>query len=167
MSANGAIVAYAIWKLQERGRMFVSPGDPVYEGMIIGIHSRDNDLVVNPIKTKQLTNIRASGKDEAVIDTNTQFAPNFRAFDIGRTYAEANIPAIGLKVRRSDKVGDRIFVEGNDAAGLGAGLLVLAGGGGPLRGGTVRYISVHRAAGDDCAGASGPFGRSAARLDPP
>jgi GTP-binding protein len=63
---DGAAVAYALWKLQERGRMFVSPGDPVYEGMIIGIHSRDNDLVVNPIRTKQLTNIRASGKDEAI-----------------------------------------------------------------------------------------------------
>ncbi|HEY9531494.1 MAG TPA: translational GTPase TypA [Burkholderiales bacterium] len=66
---DGAAVAYALWKLQERGRMFVSPGDPVYEGMIIGIHSRDNDLVVNPIKTKQLTNIRASGKDEAILLT--------------------------------------------------------------------------------------------------
>src|SRR3989449_6335560 len=63
---DGVAVAYALWKLQERGRMFVSPGDPVYEGMIIGIHARDNDLVVNPIKTKQLTNIRASGKDEAI-----------------------------------------------------------------------------------------------------
>ena len=63
---EGAAVAYALWKLQERGRMFVSPGDPVYEGMIVGIHSRDNDLVVNPIRTKQLTNIRASGKDEAI-----------------------------------------------------------------------------------------------------
>jgi GTP-binding protein len=63
---DGEAVAYALWKLQERGRMFVSPGEPVYEGMIIGIHSRDNDLVVNPIKTKQLTNIRASGKDEAI-----------------------------------------------------------------------------------------------------
>jgi GTP-binding protein len=63
---DGNAVAYALWKLQERGRMFVSPGEPVYEGMIIGIHSRDNDLVVNPIKTKQLTNIRASGKDEAI-----------------------------------------------------------------------------------------------------
>jgi GTP-binding protein len=66
---DGAAVAYALWKLQERGRMFVSPGDPVYEGMIIGIHSRDNDLVVNPIRTKQLTNIRASGKDEAIVLT--------------------------------------------------------------------------------------------------
>ncbi|MET0217359.1 MAG: translational GTPase TypA [Burkholderiales bacterium] len=62
----GDAVAYALWKLQDRGRMFVSPGEPLYEGMIIGMHSRDNDLVVNPIKGKQLTNIRASGTDEAV-----------------------------------------------------------------------------------------------------
>ena len=62
----GAAVAYALWKLQDRGRMFASPGDPLYEGMVIGIHSRDNDLVVNPIKGKQLTNVRASGTDEAV-----------------------------------------------------------------------------------------------------
>ncbi len=63
---HGEAVAYALWKLQERGRMFVSPGDKLYEGMVIGIHSRDNDLVVNPIKGKQLTNFRASGTDEAV-----------------------------------------------------------------------------------------------------
>ena len=63
---DGTAVAYALWKLQERGRMFVSPQDPVYEGMIIGIHSRDNDLVVNPIKEKKLTNVRASGKDEHI-----------------------------------------------------------------------------------------------------
>lgn len=63
---GGAAVAYALWKLQDRGRMFVKPGDALYEGMIIGIHSRENDLVVNPIKGKQLTNVRASGTDEAV-----------------------------------------------------------------------------------------------------
>ena len=63
---NGMAVAYALWKLQDRGRMFASHGDPLYEGMIIGIHSRDNDLVVNPIKGKQLTNVRSSGTDEAV-----------------------------------------------------------------------------------------------------
>jgi GTP-binding protein len=68
-AADGEAVAYALWKLQERGRMFVSPGERVYEGMVIGIHSRDNDLVVNPIKTKQLTNIRAAGKDEAILLT--------------------------------------------------------------------------------------------------
>jgi GTP-binding protein len=66
---QGEAVAYALWKLQERGRMFVSPGDKVYEGMVIGVHSRENDLVVNPIKTKQLTNIRAAGKDEAILLT--------------------------------------------------------------------------------------------------
>ncbi len=63
---DGAAVAYALWKLQDRGRMFVSPGDALYEGMIIGIHSRDNDLVVNPIKEKKLTNIRTSSKDEHI-----------------------------------------------------------------------------------------------------
>ncbi|QID18037.1 translational GTPase TypA [Nitrogeniibacter mangrovi] len=63
---DGAAVAYALWNLQDRGRMFVSPGEALYEGMIIGIHTRDNDLVVNPIKGKQLTNVRASGTDEAV-----------------------------------------------------------------------------------------------------
>jgi GTP-binding protein len=63
---NGEAVAYALWKLEDRGRMFVTPGDKLYEGMVIGIHSRDNDLVVNPIKGKQLTNVRASGTDEAV-----------------------------------------------------------------------------------------------------
>ncbi|MCD6735070.1 MAG: translational GTPase TypA [Burkholderiaceae bacterium] len=64
---DGEAVAYALWKLQERGRMFVSPGDPLYEGMIIGIHSRDNDLVVNPVREKKLTNVRASGKDEHIV----------------------------------------------------------------------------------------------------
>lgn len=63
---HGEAVAYALWNLEDRGRMFVSPGDKLYEGMIIGIHSRDNDLVVNPIKGKKLTNVRASGTDEAV-----------------------------------------------------------------------------------------------------
>ncbi|MDO5056034.1 MAG: translational GTPase TypA [Lautropia sp.] len=63
---DGGAVAYALWKLQDRGRMFVKPNDALYEGMIIGIHTRDNDLVVNPIREKKLTNVRASGKDEAI-----------------------------------------------------------------------------------------------------
>jgi GTP-binding protein len=66
---NGEAVAYALFNLQERGRLFVGPGEKLYEGMIIGIHSRDNDLVVNPIKTKKLTNIRAAGKDDAILLT--------------------------------------------------------------------------------------------------
>ncbi len=68
-SEPGAAVAYSLFSLQERSRLFVSHGEAVYEGMIIGIHSRENDLVVNPIKTKKLTNIRAAGKDDALILT--------------------------------------------------------------------------------------------------
>ncbi|MCG3188363.1 MAG: GTP-binding protein TypA/BipA [Burkholderiaceae bacterium] len=63
---DGEIVTYALGKLDDRGRMFVKAGDPVYEGMIVGIHSRDNDLVVNAVRTKQLTNFRVSGKEDAI-----------------------------------------------------------------------------------------------------
>ncbi|MEW6611674.1 MAG: translational GTPase TypA [Pseudomonadota bacterium] len=66
---QGEAVGFALFNLQERGRLFVSPGEKVYEGMIIGIHSRDNDLVVNPLKEKKLTNMRASGSDENIILT--------------------------------------------------------------------------------------------------
>jgi GTP-binding protein len=66
-NGNGMSVAYALFNLQERGRMFIGPGEDMYEGMIIGIHTRDNDLVVNAMKGKQLTNMRASGSDENVI----------------------------------------------------------------------------------------------------
>src|SRR6185369_18034714 len=66
---DGEAVAYALWNLEDRGRMFVVPNDKLYEGMIIGIHTRDNDLVVNPIKGKKLTNVRAAGKDENVLLT--------------------------------------------------------------------------------------------------
>ncbi len=71
MIANGAgkALGYALFNLQERGRLFIGPGTEVYEGMIIGIHSRDNDLVVNPLKAKQLTNIRAAGSDENILLT--------------------------------------------------------------------------------------------------
>ena len=65
-NSNGPAVAYALFNLEDRGKMFITPGTDVYQGMIIGEHSRDNDLDVNPIKGKQLTNIRAAGKDEAI-----------------------------------------------------------------------------------------------------
>ena len=83
---QGEAVAYALFNLQERGRLFVSPGEKLYEGMIIGIHNRDNDLVVNPIKTKKLTNIRAAGKDEAIlltppIELSLEYAVEFIADD--------------------------------------------------------------------------------------
>jgi GTP-binding protein len=85
-SEQGEAVAYALFNLQERGRLFVSPGEKLYAGMIIGIHSRDNDLVVNPIKTKKLTNIRAAGKDDAIlltppIELSLEYAVEFIADD--------------------------------------------------------------------------------------
>lgn len=64
---KGEAVAYAIWKLQDRGIMFIGHGDKVYQGMVVGEHSRDNDLEINVLKGKQLTNVRASGADEAVV----------------------------------------------------------------------------------------------------
>ena len=83
---DGNAVAYALWKLQDRGRMFVGPGEPLYEGMIIGIHSRDNDLVVNPTKEKKLTNIRTTSKDEHIdlvptIKITLEYAVEFIADD--------------------------------------------------------------------------------------
>ena len=66
---SGKTLAYALFSLQERGRLFIEPNVDVYEGQIMGLHSRGNDLVVNPTKGKQLTNVRASGSDEAIILT--------------------------------------------------------------------------------------------------
>ena len=79
---DGEIFTYALGKLDDRGRMFVKPGDPVYEGMIVGIHSRDNDLVVNATRMKQLTNFRVSGKEDAIkitppIDLSLEYAVEF------------------------------------------------------------------------------------------
>lgn len=79
---TGEIVTYALGKLDDRGRMFVKAGDPVYEGMIVGIHSRDNDLVVNAIRAKQLTNFRVSGKEDAIkitppIELSLEYAVEF------------------------------------------------------------------------------------------
>ncbi|KUJ81869.1 translational GTPase TypA [Ruegeria profundi] len=72
---NGQAVAYALWNLEERGRMFVGPQADVYQGMVIGEHSRDNDLEVNPLKGKKLTNVRASGSDDAVrLTPHVQFS---------------------------------------------------------------------------------------------
>ena len=66
---KGEAVAYAIFNLQDRGTMFVGHGDKVYQGMIVGEHNRENDLDINILKAKQLTNVRASGKDEATVLT--------------------------------------------------------------------------------------------------
>ncbi|MFO1407152.1 MAG: translational GTPase TypA [Steroidobacteraceae bacterium] len=68
-NGQGTVLAYALFNLQERGKLMVAHGDEVYEGQVVGIHSRDNDLVVNPLKAKKLTNIRAAGRDENIILT--------------------------------------------------------------------------------------------------
>jgi GTP-binding protein len=68
-NAQGRTLAYALFNLQDRGRLCVGPGEEVYEGQIVGIHSRDNDLTVNPLKAKKLTNIRAAGSDEKLLLT--------------------------------------------------------------------------------------------------
>ena len=79
---QGKALPYALFNLQERGKMIIENGIEVYEGMIVGIHSRNNDLVVNPLKGKQLTNVRASGNDEAVtlttpVQVTLEFALEF------------------------------------------------------------------------------------------
>ncbi|MDX9824838.1 MAG: translational GTPase TypA, partial [Sphaerochaeta sp.] len=66
---SGNAVAYGLWQLEDRGRWFIVPGDPVYEGQVVGERNRDGDLLLNPTRTKKLTNLRASGKDEAVVLT--------------------------------------------------------------------------------------------------
>jgi GTP-binding protein len=114
---QGEAVAYALFNLQERGRMFVSPGEKLYEGMIIGIHSRENDLVVNPIKTKKLTNIRAAGKDDAVLLTppiqlTLEYAVEFIADD-----ELVEVTPISIRIRkRYLKEHDRKRASRSDAA---------------------------------------------------
>jgi GTP-binding protein len=114
---QGEAVAYALWNLQERGRLFVKPGDKLYEGMIVGIHSRENDLVVNPIKTKKLTNIRAAGKDDAIlltppIELTLEFAVEFIADD---ELVEVTPASIRIR-KRILKERDRKRASRSDAA---------------------------------------------------
>jgi GTP-binding protein len=118
---NGEAVAYALFNLQERGRMFVSPGEKLYEGMIIGIHSRENDLVVNPIKTKKLTNIRAAGKDDAILLTppiqlTLEYAVEFIADD-----ELVEVTPISIRIRKRHlKEQDRKRASRSDTAALTA-----------------------------------------------
>jgi GTP-binding protein len=114
---QGEAVAYALWNLQERGRLFLKPGDKLYEGMIVGIHSRENDLVVNPIKTKKLTNIRAAGKDDAIlltppIELTLEYAVEFIADD---ELVEVTPASIRIR-KRILKESDRKRASRSDAA---------------------------------------------------
>jgi len=118
---DGDAVAYSLGKLQERGRLFVKPGDRVYEGMVIGIHSRDNDLTVNPVKTKQLTNFRTVMKDDAIVLTppipvTLEYAVEFIADD---ELVEITPKSIRVRKRylkeherkRASRTGERAAVE--------------------------------------------------------
>ena len=114
---QGEAVAYSIFSLQERGRMFVSHGEKVYEGMIVGIHSRENDLVVNPIKTKKLTNVRAAGKDDALLLTppiplTLEYAVEFIADD---ELVEVTPQSIRIRKRKLKET-DRKRASRSDAA---------------------------------------------------
>ena len=104
---DGEIFTYALGKLDDRGRMFVRPGDPVYEGMIIGIHSRDNDLVVNATRTKQLTNFRVSGKEDAIkitppIDLTLEYGVEFIEDD---ELVEITPKSVRLRKRHLKEIG--------------------------------------------------------------
>jgi GTP-binding protein len=97
----GEAVAYALWKLEPRGRIMVVPGDVVYAGMVIGEHSRDSDLYVNPCKTKKLTNIRAAGKDEAIVLTPVTPLTLERAIDFIRDDELIEVTPKSLRMRKT------------------------------------------------------------------
>ncbi len=97
---QGQAVPYAIFNLEPRGRMFVQPGDAVYEGMIIGEHNRDNDIDVNPTKEKKLTNLRASGKDEAIILTPVLPMTLEKALNFIRDDEMVEVTPLSIRLRK-------------------------------------------------------------------
>jgi GTP-binding protein len=96
----GTAVPYALFNLEPRGRLFISAGEPVYEGMIIGEHNRDNDLNVNACKEKKLTNIRAAGKDEAVILTPVLPMTLERAIHFIREDEMVEVTPVAIRLRK-------------------------------------------------------------------
>ena len=97
----GSAVPYALFNLEPRGQLFVRAGDPVYEGMIVGEHNRDNDIDVNPCKEKKLTNMRASGKDEAVVLTNVQVMTLERALHFIREDELVEVTPKSVRLRKA------------------------------------------------------------------
>jgi GTP-binding protein len=98
----GAGVAYALFNLEPRGQLFITPGEPVYEGMIVGEHNRDNDIDVNPTKEKKLTNLRAAGKDENIILTPVRPMPLERALHFLREDEMLEVTPLSLRLRKSE-----------------------------------------------------------------
>jgi GTP-binding protein len=97
---KGKTLAYALFALQERGRLFTGPGVDVYEGMIVGLHSRENDLVVNPTKAKQLTNIRAAGNDENLLLTPPVIFSLEQAMEFIETDELVEITPVSIRLRK-------------------------------------------------------------------
>ena len=98
---GGRAVAYALFNLEPRGRLFSVPGDPVYEGMIIGEHSKDNDINVNPCKEKKLSNMRASGKDEAVVLSPVKLMSLERAINFIREDELVEVTPKSIRLRKT------------------------------------------------------------------
>jgi GTP-binding protein len=94
-------VAYAIFHLEPRGALFVQPGDPVYEGMIVGEHNRDNDLDVNVCREKKLTNIRAAGKDENILLTPVAPMTLERAIEFIRDDELVEVTPKSIRLRKT------------------------------------------------------------------
>jgi GTP-binding protein len=99
---QGTAVPYALFNLEPRGNLFVVPGDKVYEGMIIGEHNRNNDLNVNPCKTKKLSNVRASGKDDAVVLTPILPLTLERAVQFMRDDELMEITPVSIRLRKRE-----------------------------------------------------------------
>jgi GTP-binding protein len=98
----GSAVAYALFNLEPRGELFVTPGDPVYEGMIVGEHNRDTDIDVNPVKEKKLTNMRAAGHDENVILTPVRPMTLERALHFVREDEMVEVTPLSIRLRKTE-----------------------------------------------------------------
>jgi GTP-binding protein len=98
----GTGVAYALFNLEPRGQLFIAPGDPVYEGMIVGEHNRDNDIDVNPTKEKKLTNMRAAGKDENIILSPIRPMSLERALHFVREDEMVEVTPRSLRLRKAE-----------------------------------------------------------------
>ena len=120
----GSAVAYALFNLEPRGQLFIVPGDPVYEGMIVGEHNRDNDIDVNPTKEKKLTNLRASGKDEAVILTPVRPMTLEHALHFVREDEMVEVTPHAIRLRKTElNALKRYQTQGRKkAAAIGKGL---------------------------------------------
>ena len=100
-NAQGKAVAFALFNLQNRGRMMVNPNDVVYEGMVVGLHSRGNDLTVNPLKEKKLTNVRASGTDESIILTNPMILTLEQALEFIEDDELVEVTPASIRIRKA------------------------------------------------------------------